>query len=701
MKKLLSGLICVSMLFSGVVLAEENPMQNALAEVKIKADIPPELTEFDSRSYNSEARTQYHFSWHTVEGDRELSVSCDNEGRIDSYNEYRRYETEETAALSGHSRASAKTLAEGFVKKLLPEAFDGDDILVCTEESGVLNQRGTRYSFTFERQKSGIKVSNNTVSVTVIATEEGMYPSDLWTNYDYNAEFITGESEIENPDAAYKSVFPLKLHYVKDYKASEGSETDVTKLIYTVEEYGRGYISAETGEKVTENYDLYSGAGGGSNQAMKEEAAVSDSAADRFTEQELAELEAVAGLKKPEEIEAILRSFADLKMDESLKLESYSIYKNNNGHIPRPLANTEEKPEDKYTMNLRFAAEGENRSLNATADAKTGEITYISNRKYTDRPYDYRETPLTDEQKAFAEEKALGFFEQIAPKISGDFEVKTVDGYSQTASVGFIRIANSIEYSDNSAYISYDAENEMISQYSVHHTKAEFDDPAPAIEAEEQRYDELLEKYPLEKAYIRTDGGKYRLCYMMSGFSQINALTGEMENREETITGNYTDISGHWSESAVRTLADVGIGLVGSEFMPDTPITKAELLSLFASGLKGRGYIYYDITSLMDEMKRIGIVPQEETVENGEQPVLREDACVYMIRFAGHEKIAKLDIYKTKFADGDTISPEKLGYAAILSGMGVVSGDGGYLRPADKITRAEAVMMLYKYLIHR
>ena len=84
---------------------------------------------------------------------------------------------------------------------------------------------------------------------------------------------------------------------------------------------------------------------------------------------------------------------------------------------------------------------------------------------------------------------------------------------------------------------------------------------------------------------------------------------------------------------------------------------------------------------------------------NDAAAVSREQAFVYMIRLAGYEKVAALsDIYKVSYADGDQLSDGLIGYAAILSGMGIVAGDGGNLRPKDSMTRAEAAMMLYRYM---
>lgn len=71
-----------------------------------------------------------------------------------------------------------------------------------------------------------------------------------------------------------------------------------------------------------------------------------------------------------------------------------------------------------------------------------------------------------------------------------------------------------------------------------------------------------------------------------------------------------------------------------------------------------------------------------------------------MIRMAKLEKVATLEnIYKIDYADSTLLSDGKIGYCAILSGLGVICGNGGYLRPQDALTRAEAIIMLYRYLL--
>ena len=119
---------------------------------------------------------------------------------------------------------------------------------------------------------------------------------------------------------------------------------------------------------------------------------------------------------------------------------------------------------------------------------------------------------------------------------------------------------------------------------------------------------------------------------------------------------------------------------------------------MFYSGMRSNYYLDADTDNLYERLISTKIITEEEKAP--EAQVTRENAFVYMIRLAELERVAKLaDIYKVNFADSDKLSEGKLGYAAILSGMGVVCGDGGTLRPTDTITRAEAAAMLYKYLL--
>ena len=88
------------------------------------------------------------------------------------------------------------------------------------------------------------------------------------------------------------------------------------------------------------------------------------------------------------------------------------------------------------------------------------------------------------------------------------------------------------------------------------------------------------------------------------------------------------------------------------------------------------------------------IISEDERDDDAE--VTREEAAVYMIRAIGAENYAKYnDIYVTPFND---VTENKV-YIALLSAMGVLSGDGnGNFNPNREMTRAGSIIMIYNYL---
>ena len=179
---------------------------------------------------------------------------------------------------------------------------------------------------------------------------------------------------------------------------------------------------------------------------------------------------------------------------------------------------------------------------------------------------------------------------------------------------------------------------------------------------------------------------------------EIDEKTGEKRKDYNENTFNfYDDIENHWCKTAVERLTEAGISFEGKSFNPDSEITQLEMLKLFGAAVKYTHYLNMDADNLYKNLERENIVSPSERADSA--PVLREDAFVYLVRFLGYERIAKAeDIFTTKFADQNLISQGKLGYASILSGLKVINGNGGFVKPLDKLTRAEAVVMIYNLL---
>lgn len=160
----------------------------------------------------------------------------------------------------------------------------------------------------------------------------------------------------------------------------------------------------------------------------------------------------------------------------------------------------------------------------------------------------------------------------------------------------------------------------------------------------------------------------------------------------------YSDIDGHYAEKYIKELAYYGIGFEGGEFKPDEKITQKDFLALLMS-INGN-----DIIVLKNNLEQANWVYRNSTQNSiisederdDEAAVTREEAAVYMIRAIGAENYAKYnDIYVTPFND----VTENKGYIALLSAMGVLSGDGnGNFNPNREMTRAESIIMIYNYL---
>ena len=185
----------------------------------------------------------------------------------------------------------------------------------------------------------------------------------------------------------------------------------------------------------------------------------------------------------------------------------------------------------------------------------------------------------------------------------------------------------------------------------------------------------------------------------------INPFTGKFvdyQNKEITEDASskleYSDIDGHYAEKYIKELAYYGIGFEGGEFKPDEKITQKDFLALLMS-INGN-----DIIVLKNNLEQANwvyrnsaqnsIISEDERDDDAE--VTREEAAVYMIRAIGAENYAKYnDIYVTPFND----VTENKGYIALLSAMGVLSGDGnGNFNPNREMTRAESIIMIYNYL---
>ncbi len=683
MKKMISILLAMMMLLMSLPVfgAKEDAtkMQEVLLLVKEKITVPKELSEFSGDVSDYNGIMSYYFSWTSPDYEKSMSVSSDEQGRIKSYNKHTFKGSDKR--LSHLSKTELIAFAEAFLKTTVPEAFASETDLLVYDEEGYYVSGNLMYNIGFNREKDGIPVKDNYANVCLSVVDEEIQVRSMDIHFAYDAEFDEKREDITEYQEKYQALFPVELVYQDEYKPlAKGNEPRFTPvLIYRIKDNDVGYMSSSTGEILTEDTfeDDYKRAPEAEDSTVNMDAAVGGSS---LTPQEMAELEQVEGLLSYQDIEKVMKKLPYLDFSDKLELESRNLYKDSYGN---------------YYFRMRYSWVDENadRYFSAIADAKTGEVIEISN----DFGYHEERSELTESQKRGAEKKMTEFLNAIAKEKFAETEKRDAQEYGNMLTDRYVRMVHGVPYLDNGIRISFDAKNNVVRNYSLDFTEAEFTDPQNAI-GEAKAYEKILEYAPIQPVYIKCDGLYQKAFSLSEHFLSVDAITGENRKQEISTDYDYDDIKGHWVEAAATKLSEIQVGLPGGALNPEVAITQEDFLRFLASAVMGQGYNGYTTEELYERLMRNGLITEEEKFP--ESQVKREDAFVYIIRMAGLEKVAKLtEIYRVTYSDQGELSNGKLGYAAILSGFGVVCGDGGNLRPQDALTRAEAIALVYKYLL--
>lgn len=677
MKRTISILLAVVMILSGVSVFADNvmskDMEAALVSVKSRVDIPEEFSEFSPYAYQEGDDAYYTFEWSKEDGGAYIEVSCDSEGRINRYYFYDNSLKSEKK-ITSLSKDDIVKFADNFLKKAVSEAS-----LEYDEESW--NVSNNTYRLTFRRYVNGNEVKDNYADLRVLVYNDVAYVRNMNVSYNYDAKWASGTPYADGENI-YKKEFPLELIYRDVYSYGDDENENRTVLVYRSKDDDYGYVSAINGEPVVEdeNNEIYFGSAYG---GAMEDMAVENSK-NMLSEKEIKELASVEGLISKEDADKIIKNLPSMSISSDMMISSYNITQR----------------DDEYFINLHYETEEEKdyKYLSATLNGSTGKLISLYNGGY----YNYEKVELTDSQMKTASEKIDDFLKAVAEEEYGQCKEQEETVYKSKVSKNYDRYVNGVRYINDGITVSYDVKTGVITSYRLDFEKDKiFDDPSNVITVEEA-YDSVFDITSLKCLWVLS-GGEYVPCFTLKDYGTlIDAFTGK-EYVEDTYTEQqsyeYSDIKGHWAEEKINKLAEIQIGLEGDKFNPDAPITQYDLLRLFAAGIHYQSYLTYPEDRLYENFIYDGILTEEEKNPDGQ--VLREDAFVYMVRLDGLEKVAKLsNIFKVEYADGNQLSEGKIGYPAILTGMNVICGNGGYLKPKTPITRAEAAVMVYNYMIN-
>ena len=630
--------------------AREN-MQKILESVKQRVEIPSECSEFSSRTEEQYGEKVYNFTWNEKDGNKSVNITCTADGVITNYsiNGFKSDDKNNTPNLPKISESDAKKTAENFLKQINPD-FPYE--IKIDESNGSIFGHG--YTFYLKTYVNGVLFTNGNGSVNIDGTDGYVMGFDLgYIQADFPS--INNAISVDEAKKAYSDKLGLGLVYCT-YIDEDGNT--VAYPVYTQEYSYDKYINALTGDVVdVTNYRYFTG--------NKFESAKGDTADSGLTEQEIKELDNIDGLISRTALENKLKSNKLLSIPKNINTDSISLYKNY---------------DDEYTYSVSMSNDKCN--IYTSVDAKTGEIKYYSR---------------------WGEDDSKG-------KNNDDSALKTLAGdkakeykYDENSHL-YVRYVNGIKVIGD--YVNVTTNNGVLTDFSMNYTDTEF----PSIEnamSKEDAENILFDAKDYSIVYMQnyTDNTREIIPVYTIDTENINPFTGKFvdyQNKEITEDASskleYSDIDGHYAEKYIKELAYYGIGFEGGEFKPDEKITQKDFLALLMS-INGN-----DIIVLKNNLEQANwvyrnsaqnsIISEDERDDDAE--VTREEAAVYMIRAIGAENYAKYnDIYVTPFND----VTENKGYIALLSAMGVLSGDGnGNFNPNREMTRAESIIMIYNYL---
>ena len=214
MKKVLSLVLSLVMLFSCIASADEiskdNSIEQVLASVKNRIMSTDRFEVFRSQKNSTELEDNYSFSWETdKEAYTRLRVIVNSEDIITSYyysKDYQGYNEKPT--VNKMTSEEAKKYALQHIYTLNPKLKD--NIRVITPKFDQLYSKD--YTFTVQRMYNGIDIYEDTGSVTI--SNDGQTLRDFYINYTPGLEF-TEEEYLTKEEAISKYIekMPLKLMF--------------------------------------------------------------------------------------------------------------------------------------------------------------------------------------------------------------------------------------------------------------------------------------------------------------------------------------------------------------------------------------------------------------------------------------------------------------------------------------------------------
>ncbi|MBR0596730.1 S-layer homology domain-containing protein [Sinanaerobacter chloroacetimidivorans] len=680
MKRLLSILLMLSLILTAAIpaFAEESDskgLEKAILAVKNVVTIPSDYKDFQYSSSQYEKDGEmisiWYLNWNKEDYSAGISASVENNGYIINYN---RYTNQQKEGLGNVTREAGKKTAADFLAKVRPD-LAGKMKLVENNDYNSTDRHYYAYRLFMNDVPvnfitASVEVDKHTGEVIGFIMDAGLKVPTL-----PSTDGIIG---LDAATKAYLDKIGVKLSYYSYYDYNK-KELKIFPA-YAADNGGKA-INAKTGEVVRlyQDYGIFRDFGGAVPTYKME----STAAAQALTREELDAVDKISNVISKEKAESLLRSLVP-GISSDMKVTSTSLSKN---YIDS----------SKYVWEIGFdgaygiinAKTGELVSFYIYKESSTKGSAAISEAKAREKAEDFMKKVAADK---FSQSK---YYENYANAIAYDDKYQTSD-----YSFNYYRQVNGIDFVGNGFTVIVNKASGMITHYDCSWYESATFPSIDKVMTKEAAFEKINATGKLSLLYKKVDKGDIALVYdyaNSAGGFLIDPNTGakigwDGNPYKEASIPQYTDLSGHWSETTVMKLLENGYYLEGEKFNPNQKITQMNFLRYLYSPIQ----MYYTDDDFYKMLINDKIVKDTEKAPKAE--LTRQDAAKFTVRFLGQGKSAEHpEIFVNPFKD--SVSPSYKGYAAICYGLGVMKGDTkGRFNGTKAVTNAEAASIIYNAL---
>ena len=707
LRRTVSAGLALSLMMSGTSVvayadtAAESAMKKALTYVKERITIPADLSEFSYSKGTEYGRDTYSFSWSTdpeeyTTGSKSINVEICGK-IIKSYSKYEYDWTSDTKASYSLAKLSEDELydkAYKWIKILNPTIYGNIEI---NKDSLYISPSGDTARFSVQRVVDGVPVKGQEGSIAINKNTGEL--NSYGINWVLGAGFPEPDSTISKKEAmaAYEKEMPLEKVYFANYNW----ETKEYEPVLIYRQTKNQDIDALTGKLTTfeGSYFRYYDSDYGDDVVVEEDADMDDAnpgaGGVTFTDEELEKMEKEGSLVTADEM---LKKLVDMDMfnlgDNPSVRDSYCYYDEYRGYYVRDMSfssvdtvyyigeddNGNEVQKQKTQTTTSWA----------TINAETGYLTRFNSSNHSAT------------EKVLTKSNAKNYVNKYAKKLSGtkydDFKLDDVtmtwsrknkdgtiptDAYVTSVSASSPRYAYDIPSMSESISIDINSDGKII-DYSIEHYDVEYPEPEDIL-TEKEVYKSYFNQIDYELQYrlaVQKNETFTAVVYNPSYDLYIDAFSGKLTNSSGTERklddiNYYTDLKGSKYKKIAEELENYGITLRDEKgrLNEKAYITRDQFSALMGS----LGSYYYNRTG-------------------GDKELTRQFAAKILTNRIISEECAELaGVFRSPFSDVKENS-KYVGYIAVANAMGLMEGKDGKFRPGAKITRGEALQMVYDRL---